>query len=411
MRPAKITIAGRYWDSQLYSGSLFLFTEEGSMKVIDWKRLVSELDLSHDLSLAKEWAFLDGSRPYKYAKNHELWGDMEIKEAVRDKFLRLAKNDIEISDKLIARYCFREQDAPFSFPHSDCEIYFDRIYSAGKCGLYSCPLGIWLVGSGSKTEKHWDCPVLSVAARHSTLALAAGTEGLYQLDIWGYSSSETGHSQPERLDGKHTSTVSWAYHCIYASSTSGGGCLAEFTKESIDPRENEGRQYQRIPYGTYDTRDLLGKDGYSWCCDNRVCIATNRSNVFTYNYQTPRKNRHDLCNEIGQLRFGRPKYGEFVSGATTVFGTVLEFDEGLCVVHTEESEKTSIAEEPVNWRVFPRSKFYQNQLHVVFDDRLEILSFNHDCFIKQSGKLAGSLPMREMDKSEYKHNRPNHRVH
>ena len=45
--------------------------------------------------------------------------------------------------------------------------------------------------------------------------------------------------------------------------------------------------------------------------------------------------------------------------------------------------------EPINWRVFPRSKFYENHLHIVYPDRLEILSFNDDYFVDQEKKKAG----------------------
>jgi hypothetical protein len=45
--------------------------------------------------------------------------------------------------------------------------------------------------------------------------------------------------------------------------------------------------------------------------------------------------------------------------------------------------------EPVNWRVFPRSKHYANHLHVVYDDRLEVWSFNHDYFLDQKKKRLG----------------------
>jgi hypothetical protein len=31
----------------------------------------------------------------------------------------------------------------------------------------------------------------------------------------------------------------------------------------------------------------------------------------------------------------------------------------------------------------------KNQLHVIYEDRLEILSFNHDYFVDQEAKLSG----------------------
>lgn len=32
---------------------------------------------------------------------------------------------------------------------------------------------------------------------------------------------------------------------------------------------------------------------------------------------------------------------------------------------------------------------FKNQLHVIYEDRLEILSFNHDYFVDQEAKLSG----------------------
>ncbi len=43
----------------------------------------------------------------------------------------------------------------------------------------------------------------------------------------------------------------------------------------------------------------------------------------------------------------------------------------------------------MHWRVFPRSDHYSNQLHIIYDDRLEIVSFVHDYFVDQSSKLSG----------------------
>lgn len=46
-------------------------------------------------------------------------------------------------------------------------------------------------------------------------------------------------------------------------------------------------------------------------------------------------------------------------------------------------------EEVVKWRVYPRSIQYTNQLHVIYNDRMEILSFNDDYFENQEKKLFG----------------------
>jgi hypothetical protein len=40
-------------------------------------------------------------------------------------------------------------------------------------------------------------------------------------------------------------------------------------------------------------------------------------------------------------------------------------------------------------RIFPRSLNYENHLHVILDDRLEIYSFNNDYFVDQKSKDFG----------------------
>ena len=37
----------------------------------------------------------------------------------------------------------------------------------------------------------------------------------------------------------------------------------------------------------------------------------------------------------------------------------------------------------------PALEHYSNQLHIIYDDRLEIISFVHDYFVDQTSKLSG----------------------
>lgn len=43
----------------------------------------------------------------------------------------------------------------------------------------------------------------------------------------------------------------------------------------------------------------------------------------------------------------------------------------------------------MNWRVFPKSQDYLNQLHIIYEDQLVIHSFTQDYFVDQKAKLAG----------------------
>jgi hypothetical protein len=83
-----------------------------------------------------------------------------------------------------------------------------------------------------------------------------------------------------------------------------------------------------------------------------------------------------------------PWKGQVVSGAVALFGTVIECENALVVVPSEGITMT-FPGEVVNWRIFSRSIQYENQLHLIYDDRLEILSFNQDYFVDQNQKRSG----------------------
>ena len=69
------------------------------------------------------------------------------------------------------------------------------------------------------------------------------------------------------------------------------------------------------------------------------------------------------------------------------------------VVYPSVGPPITLPGEPVNWRAFPRARHYQNQLHVVRDDHLEVLSFNHDYLVDQDSKRLGYTVFASPDSS------------
>ena len=131
--------------------------------------------------------------------------------------------------------------------------------------------------------------------------------------------------------------------------------------------------------------DFEEPDGeYSWAAQDKICQAANGSiRVAKYepwNEQAP-------LRRLGILPFARD--GEaIVSARVALFGTVVELDSCLVVIGSDD-ETFDACGEPVSWRVFPRSRHYENHLHVIHDDRLEVLSFNHDYLVDQDTKVSG----------------------
>jgi hypothetical protein len=82
---------------------------------------------------------------------------------------------------------------------------------------------------------------------------------------------------------------------------------------------------------------------------------------------------------------------EIISAEVMEFGIVIETMHNLFVIlSTGEMINVNGKEDFVSWRVFPKSISYINQLHIIYNNRIEILSFNEDYFVKQDDKLFGN---------------------
>ena len=79
-----------------------------------------------------------------------------------------------------------------------------------------------------------------------------------------------------------------------------------------------------------------------------------------------------------------------VSASVELFGLVIEYKNRMQIILSDnETLEIETPKGIVNWRTFPRSMNYTNQLHLIFEDRLEILSINHDFLVDQNKKLFG----------------------
>ena len=99
--------------------------------------------------------------------------------------------------------------------------------------------------------------------------------------------------------------------------------------------------------------------------------------------------------ERGEQRFTKlkninlhPWKGKVINGGTAYFGNIIECENALVILQSNRKSLT-IPGPITRWRVYPRSMNYENHLHVILDDRIEIHSFNHDYFLIQEEKEIG----------------------
>lgn len=382
MQPLRLTIPGEYWDSYIYKGRLYLFCVDGTILTLNWDRLIGSWSIAEDLRIALVCAFLRSD--YLYLKSvQDLLRDPEIRRVMSNKFAKIANMRLEVEQPARSSCLLGEQENPFPFPHSDLEIYGSQLYSGSVDGVFvgSCG-GRTIRPVSTKPTKKWDGPALGISAGYGALGIASGSEGLFQLDLDSYG----GRADPQRLSDTTCFACNWVYYSLFASGV-GSGYLAEFTRErgmdSVD--EYKVRRFQ----GLSSAQQIFGSTGQAWGARDRLCQAQQRS-IKVVKYEPWAKEQDLYLQDLGDIHFEAWK-GDIVAGRNASFGTIVELDQALVVIPSE-GESVTLPGEPVNWRVFPRSIHYQNQLHVVHDDKLEILSFNQDYLVDQDRKLSGSSP-------------------
>lgn len=395
MQPVKIVIPGRYWDSFIYRGDLYLWDVNGSIRTIDWDRLVSEWKIESNLRFALECAFLRND--YLYRMRYELlFEDSDVLDLVISKFLQLSQASLTIEHKELCTYEKGQQDNPFPFPHSDLEVYDRRAYVAGTSGVVNASIGRGTkFPISTRAKRQWDAPVQRISAGYGALALAAGNEGLYESSLtnpYRRQGNRT-NGDPVQISDDDCSDCNWTYWSIFASS-SNGGFLASFQMESDsqtpkqelpsfqeDDYETNIREFDRV----ITCREMWGQQSYTWGVQDKFCLASEGS-IKIIRYEPWEKKLP--MRRMGTIPVEALLSKDIISATTAPFGIIIELDNSILVLNSRE-DLFDLKGEPSSWRIFPRAQRHFNQLHVIREDCLEIYSFNNDYFVNQRKKLAG----------------------
>lgn len=395
MQPLRLTIPGQYWDSQIYAGRLYLFERTGDIRTLDWDLLMQSWDIEASLRIAFECAFVRSD--YLYGDRWSLlFSDAEIKSLIIRKFSDLAEKHLELSAAELEKFSIRRQKNPFPFPHSDTAVYKKNMFVVSPDGVHRATCNKANINPiSTRIDKKWDAPVLAVDASYLTLALAAGDEGLFEMPLTedGYEFSPGENAK--RIHRRNCTDCSWTFYSIYGSSHVDAGFLAAYRRV---PQKHDPLLSARVFEGLISAGTIFHDGGgYSWGNQDKLCQVS-ASRVRIVNYQPWIEETPGRLTDLGAIDLAAtgdirtvelsPWKGQVVSGAVALFGTVIECENAVVVVPSEGVTMT-FPGEVVNWRIFSRSIQYENQLHLIYDDRLEILSFNQDYFVDQNQKRSG----------------------
>jgi hypothetical protein len=382
MQAIKLVIPGEYWDSQLYSGNLYLFGDAGELTVVDWDIAINNNFLFYDKSLkmAGHTAFLESNLLYEKGVQFMLQ-DPLIKNTLLEKFKSLARMELQLDLRNINSSYILKIDNPLPFPHVDSEIYYRRLYVSLKEGVFYSKCNGKNVKD--KSTKVWDTPTFDITASKSytTIAFAAGSEGLFQQKIESDTRNKE-QKQPTLISNNHCTTCKWSDFNIYATSHIDKSFFASFKK--VQDKDNK-RKYIRKFERVISAAEIFNDEGFSWGIQDKLYVYRNQGiDAIKYSSQ---KNGFPSFERIGRIELDSWK-GEVVSAEVTPFGTVIECENAIIIIQSDNKIFT-IPGEPVNWRVFSKSHNYTNQLHIIYEDRLEIFSFYNDYFIEQADKISG----------------------
>lgn len=383
MRPLELILPGRFYDSQLYTGKLYLWTLDGALQVVDWDRLIEAIETPQRLKLALECAFRRSE--YLYAPQFEvIFRDEEVRQVVVKKFDDLAAAPIQITEQQLERCTLAKQDNPFSFPHADSTIYSGVIFVGSRSGVSIARCYEFEIEE--LPDRLTDIPALGLAAGASRLAVAAGTEGVFQSEIYPRVTKSF-----DQVLKHHSTLVRWLQISLFATSQAEGGYFADFVTKRRRRGEDKTSPKQRVLRDVFQASEIFGhkpelRNTFVWGAEDKVCLVTN-AGIEVVRFDS-RRRREERFERLGTVPTNYEVKGEIVSGDSSVFGFVVEYEGGLFVLDSSMNTEW-LPGEPVNWRTFARSRYYTNQLHIVRHDHLAVLSFNHDYFINQKLKRVG----------------------
>ena len=398
MQPLKITILGDYWDCQIYMGRLYLWSFDGSLKVYKWDDIVSSLIADPKDRLAMYCAFTKGN--YFYNPELEIiFKDDDFKNLLQNKFNSLQRNVFEINAEDNQEYLYGEQDNPFDELPTDTEIINKTIYGVTPSGIWATDAHRYNRNKPVKTRPThvWDCPILSLKANnYNQIALSAGSEGLYELNPF-YEKKDYRSSLKKvdksiyEVSKRHSLFSNYSYLSIYNSSNIANSFLALFNWEV---HENPyGKEYERKFEKIIDESEIFlnsNRNKLSWGTQDKIYKAVEGGfEIVKFNNYAKEDEDERIFTKKRRIDLHAWK-GEVISGSIAYFGTIIECENAL-VVALSDGTNITINGPITKWRVYPRSINYENHLHVILEDKIEIYSFNNDYFVDQSSKDLGII--------------------
>lgn len=324
----RLSLEGDFFDCQLYGGRLYMWTFNGSLRVYNYTAIIREYIRRHD-------------------NNH--WGCFVNEGEMSQAYISAAN---------LRRFLLYERDyLTDEFP-TGTEILGGELYEANAKGLFGCKVPVY--EKMLPVAKISDTPLVHVSgAKRRGLVCAGGSDGMF----WMPTSNE--QRRLVQVSDRQTIRASFCSPGIYAHSSSGESYLLVRDGGLYEVVVRERELYPAAEERAYGPK-------MTWSWNNNFYIAEeHKLKVYEYVSATEPMRLRD------EVQFFHWK-GDFISAGSSLCGTVVELDNAICLfedLHREDGHCT-ITGPVTRWRMYPRSKEFPGHVHIIFDDRMDIVVMN-----------------------------------
>lgn len=388
----KVTIYGAFFDSYIYKDKLLLIHLNKDVDSLFWDKLIGSHTENSNDKLAYECAFRN-SKFFYNPYYSSFYNDAEFYNLIIDKIQRIKNIEIK-QDSLIYKNCLvNSKNKPIEYLPNDIIVYKNMIYFSNSDGIYYKKISS-LGGYRSKYSISPTSYYLTDKQAVSLGILNGGYLYLATLDdgLWVYNlraneflgfddDLNLKYREPKKLLPEHASFIKNNYSSIMVGSYLSDSYFIE----------NYYVQKKRKTKKPMKLNDIFCSDDEAFYTSGQDKIyRITKTGIYLITFTQSRVEKDKEFSDVELILEKDFGLNEIVSASVELFGIVIEYKTKLEIILSDNSFISFDTNHGlVNWRTFPRSQNYTNQIHLIYEDRIEIISINHDFLINQQEKKFG----------------------
>jgi len=377
MSEFRINIEGNFLDSFIYSGVLITIDVDGKLCTHSWRNLINEY-MKKDKKKRKFSSKLIDDRPWP---NKTMKFDEDVVIELDQNFLNKHRQGT----------CF-----DLDVWTTDLDIKDNILYISSERGLEALPFKNWDYGKVTDFNELYpiwkDSKVFGVSTGSwGRTLLAAGTNGALEVLNNVEQNNKIGLKQQ---DGKIINTdvclnCEWEVNSTLAildqldtqTVLEYENLISDYDFKSYEKDSEEEKEKKRKAVESTSLEDIFHLKEYI-----EKGIPENLENISKYSWFDNKKlvgideNNNYLFYDFDENRWVS-KNNEIVDDCSyrkirqTNAGLIIETEDD-CLYRKTPHSKKMLSEDISSWRVFPRSKSYQDRIHVVNEDYLQVSIFD-----------------------------------